>query len=175
MHSFIQKDITKAEYSLDKNFSYDENQEAKDIPDQLNSKDLECKLCKKIFSGSESQKQHLKSKRHLNLLKDSFLVSKENQIENEMENKLDERSLLYSNKSSKLEASDSLIENEMKYEKIDSTEEITVEEILCEETNQKIPSILECKLCKKIFTGIESQNQHFQSRRHIDLLNNHHI
>ena len=165
----MKKASTKSGYSLNNSILYNVNQEVLEVPEE--SPILECTLCKKIFSGVESLNQHLKSKRHLNLLEKhqfnkSFLEIKENQKENEMQDRSNEEYLTYSNKSLELESSDNLFKNERKCIKIDSTKDIADEEIT---------SILECKLCKKIFTGIESQEQHFQSRRHIDLLKNHQI
>ena len=142
---------------------------------------LECQICEKSFSGIESKNEHLRSKKHLNKVQ-----------ENDNEQKMKKE------KTYRINAVEAKQTNERKFEckqceksftGIESQEEHfmskkhknnaafkttqvflpKVEEKHLEQAlNKSMNEVFECKTCQKSFSGIESKDEHFKSRKHLN-------
>ena len=144
---------------------------------------LECQICEKSFSGIESKDDHLRSKKHLNKVQEN-----DNEPKMKME-KTNSINAVQANQTNVMQFECKLCEKsftgiESQEEHLMSTkhkknatfktapvflpkvEEKHLEQSLNSEAS--VNEVLECKICQKSFSGIESKDDHFKSRKHLN-------
>jgi len=156
----------------------------------------ECTVCDKVFSGPESQKEHLQSQKHLKQVSGKNVTNiKRTPIMTEtVENNIQvykgkpqydcelcqktftgvESQVEHfksKNHTRKLaENSQQTASTKKDLEVIEHKAARTLENIPNQSQNLRNEGKYECKICAKSFTGIESQQEHFKSSKHFKKL-----
>ena len=138
---------------------------------------LECQICENSFSGIESKDDHLRSKKH-NDNEQKMKMEKTysiNAVQANQTNGMKFECKLCEKSFTGIESQEEHImstkhKNNATFKTtqvfLPKVEEKHLEQSLNSEAS--VNEVLECKICQKSFSGIESKDDHFKSRKHLN-------